>query len=257
MSDIHGRFAWYELMTTDRAAAQRFYTEVVGWKHQDSAIPGMQYDMFAAGDTPVAGMIDLPEDARKMGTPPCWIGYVAVDDVDAAAAKATATGGTIYVHPRDIPNVGRFAVIADPQGAALALFKAAPPAQAPQPTDQAARGHVGWHELYAADGATVFDFYAGLFGWQKQEAMDMGPMGVYQMFGFGEQMLGGIMTKPPEVPVPNWHYYFNVDSIDAAIERVKKAGGQSIMGPQEVPGGAFVMMGIDPQGAHFALVGGR
>jgi predicted enzyme related to lactoylglutathione lyase len=255
MSAIHGRFVWYELMTTDRAAAQAFYTRVVGWKHLASAIPGTNYDMFAAGETPIAGMIDQPEDSRKMGTPPCWVGYVGVDDVDAAAAKATATGGKIYVPPTDIPSVGRFAIMADPQGAALALFKPADTSQ-PPPSPEGV-GHVGWHELYAADGATALDFYTGLFGWQKQEAMDMGPMGVYQMFGFGETMLGGIMTKPPEVPVPNWHYYFCVDGIEAAIERVKAAGGQSLVGPQEVPGGAFIMMGIDPQGALFALVGGR
>ncbi len=256
MSEIHGRFIWYELMTTDRAAARQFYTAVVGWQHQESQLPGLQYDMFSAGGTAVAGMMDQPEDVRRMGAPPSWIGYVAVDDVDATAAKVTATGGTVHVPPRDIPQVGRFAIMADPQGAVLGLLRAANPDQGPRPQEPGA-GRVGWHELYAADQAAVFDFYAGLFGWQKKDAMDMGPMGTYQIFGLGEQMLGGIMNKPPEVPVPNWHYYFGVSSVDAAIERVRAAGGQVILGPQEVPGGAFIAMGLDPQGGHFALLGGR
>jgi predicted enzyme related to lactoylglutathione lyase len=160
------------------------------------------------------------------------------------------------VPPRDIPGVGRFAVMADPQGAVLALFKPANPDQ-DRPPPQDGPGRVGWHELYAGDYAAAFDFYAGLFGWQKQEAMDMGEMGVYQMFGLGDRMLGGMMNKPPNVPVATWHYYFNVQSIDEAIQRVKTAGGQVVFGPQEVPGGAFVMMGVDPQGGSFALVGGR
>ncbi|HLH26741.1 MAG TPA: VOC family protein [Chloroflexota bacterium] len=256
MSDTHGRFVWYELMTTDLAAARAFYTQVVGWQARDSQMPGMEYWMFEAGGTPVAGLMAQPEDVRQAGAPPSWNGFVAVDDVDAAAAKVTASGGTLHVPPRDIPNVGRFAIMADPQGAVLGLLKAANPDQGPRPQEPGA-GRVGWHELYAVDQASVFASYAGLFGWQKEEAMDMGPMGVYQTFGLGGQMIGGMMNKPPEMPVAHWNYYFGVDSIEAAIERVKAAGGQVVFGPQEVPGGAFVMMGIDPQGGSFALLGGR
>jgi uncharacterized protein len=256
MADVNGRFVWYELMTTDRAGARAFYRQVVGWKAQDSPMAGMDYEMFAAGETPVVGMIDQPEDARKMGAPPSWIGYIAVADVDATAAKVTAAGGTQYVPPRDIPNMGRFAVIADPQGAVFALWKSAT-ADQDQPPAQQAPGRVGWHELYTPDPAAALDFYGRLFGWEKQETMDMGEMGVYQIFGFGDQMLGGIMTKPPNVPVSCWQYYFNVGNIDDAGERVKSAGGQIVFGPQEVPGGGFVVMGIDPQGANFALLGSR
>ncbi len=116
---------------------------------------------------------------------------------------------------------------------------------------------MGWHELYASDAASDFDFYAGLFGWQKKDSMDMGEMGVYQVFGTADTTLGGMMNKPPMVPVANWHYYFNVGNIDQAAERVRSAGGQVVLGPQEVPGGSFILMGVDPQGALFALLGSR
>ena len=116
---------------------------------------------------------------------------------------------------------------------------------------------MGWHELYASDHAAVFDFYAGLFGWEKKDALDMGEMGVYQMFGTADVTLGGMMTKPPMIPVAHWNYYFNVGNIDQAGERVQSAGGQIVQGPMEVPGGSFIVMGVDPQGAHFSLVGSR
>jgi predicted enzyme related to lactoylglutathione lyase len=257
MADTTGRFCWYELMTTDLAAARNFYDPVVGWQSSDAQMPGMKYWMFKQGDAMVAGLMDLPEESRKMGTPPNWIGYVFVPDVDASAAKVTASGGKIYVPPTDIPNVGRFAIFADPHGAVLALFKGAEAMDAAQFPDQQAPGRIGWHELYAGDLDADFAFYANLFGWQKKEAMDMGPMGTYQIFGTADTALGGMMTKPPQVPVAHWAYYFNVGNIDEAIERVKSRGGQVLMGPQEVPGGGFVMQGIDPQGAHFALFGSR
>ena len=123
-----------------------------------------------------------------------------------------------------------------------------------QPAQPGEQGRVGWHELFANDQASAFDFYAALFGWEKKESMDMGEMGVYQTFGIGDTTLGGMMNKPPEVPVANWHYYFNAGNIDEAAERVKSAGGQIVNGPMEVPGGDFILMGIDPQGAFFALL---
>lgn len=162
----------------------------------------------------------------------------------------------MYVPPTDIPTVGRFSVIADPQKAVLALFKwlNAAPGQPPQPD---APGRVGWHELLAEDWEKAFDFYAALFGWQKAEAMDMGEMGTYQLFSTHGQMIGGMFNKPPTVPAPFWLYYFNVGDIDAAVERVKTGGGQIVNGPMAVPGGGWVIQGIDPQGAMFALLGKR
>lgn len=255
MSDFQGRFIWYELMTTDTAAAKAFYGDVVGWGAKEAPVPGVSYTLFTLGELPVSGLMDLPEEVRKMGVPPNWIGYVAVDDVDATTDRVTQLGGTVHVPPQDIPNVGRFAVVADPQKAVVALFKPSAPGpdQMPEPGTP---GRIGWHELLAEDWETVFPFYSALFGWTKADAMDMGAMGTYQLFALGEQTLGGMFSKPPMVPVPYWQYYFNVDDIDAAVERVTAGGGKVLNGPMEVPGG-WIIQGMDPQGAMFALYGPR
>jgi len=253
--DMHqGRFCWYELMTNDQAGAKAFYTKVVDWGTQDMPMPGMTYTMFRAGEIPVSGLMDLPGPARKMGVPPCWIGYVAVDDVDSAATKAKSLGGQVHVPPTDIPNVGRFAAIADPQGATISLFKGNAGSEMPLPR-QDMTGGIGWHELYSADWQKGFDFYSALFGWQKGDAMDMGAMGTYQIFKSGDVSLGGMMNKPPQMPVSAWQYYLNVADIDAATARATQSGGQIMMGPIQVPGGDWVIHGRDPQGAAFALFG--
>lgn len=252
----HGRFVWFELMTTDQTAAKAFYGAVTGWGSIDAPMPGMTYTMFTAGGTPIGGLMDLPQDARKAGAPPSWIGYVAVDDVDASAAKAKSLGGSVLVPPTDIPEVGRFAVIADPQGAALAMIRLSNPDQEPAPPRGTA-GRVGWHELLAADHGEVFGFYAAVFGWTKSDAIDMGAMGVYQLFAAGGEVVGGMFTKPPVIPAPFWLYYVNVGDVDAAAALVTGSGGKILMGPMEVPGGDWVVQGTDPQGAAFALVGKR
>jgi uncharacterized protein len=256
MAKSEGRFVWYELMTTDTQAAKGFYTKVVGWGAQDASMPGMSYTMFTAGETPVSGLMNLPDDAKKAGAPPSWIGYVGVADVDASVKKVERLGGSVHVPPRDIPNIGRFAAVADPQGAALALFKGANP-DSTSPAAPSTPGHGGWHELLAGDWEKALPFYSELFGWQKAEAIDMGAMGKYQMFSVGGQPIGGMFNKPAMVPVPFWLYYFNVAGIDAAAERVKAGGGKITNGPMEVPGGNWIVQGTDQQGASFALVGKR
>ena len=252
----HGRFVWYELMTTDRSAAQAFYSKVVGWGAQDANMPGLEYTMFTVQDVPVGGLMDLPEEARAMGLPPSWLGYVAVDDVDASAGHARRLGGTVHVEPRDIPEVGRFSVVADPQGAMLALFKSASPGQ-DHPAGPDAPGRTGWHELLAVDWEKAFAFYREMFGWQKADAMDMGPMGTYQLFSAGGPAIGGMFNKPADVPAAFWLYYSIVDDIDSAVVRVTDNGGRIVTGPMEVPGGRWVVQATDPQGAMFALLGTR
>ncbi|HLZ67703.1 MAG TPA: VOC family protein [Aliidongia sp.] len=253
MSDFQGKFVWYELMTTDTAAAEAFYKAVVGWGAQDSGVPGMSYTLFTMGEDRIGGLMAVPEETRKAGARPGWIGYVAVADVDAMAERIAKAGGTVHHAPQDIPNVGRFAVVADPQGAHFALFKGLGegPAQLP---DQSATGRVGWHELMAGEGESAFGFYSSMFGWTKSDAIDMGPMGIYQLFAIGGTTAGGMMTKPEQVPVPFWQFYVNVEAIDAAAARVTASGGKILMGPHEVPGGSWIIQGTDPQGAVFALV---
>jgi predicted enzyme related to lactoylglutathione lyase len=198
----------------------------------------------------------LPAEACAAGARPAWTGYVAVDDVDAKAAELQRAGGQVLRPADDIPGVGRFAMVADPHGASFCLYRdnaGTAPAQPPGATP----GMVGWHELYADDLDSAWAFYSTLFGWVKGEAIDMGEMGVYQLFGTGADAgmsIGGMMKRPPEVPQAGWLYYVNVDAIDAAVARATGAGGQLLSGPMQVPGGSWIAQFADPQGAMFAMV---
>lgn len=247
-------FMWYELMTTDLDAAITFYSAVVGWTTSEANQPDMRYVICEAGGRGMGGMMTLPQEACDAGAKPGWVGYIKVDDVDAAAARAQAAGATILRPTEDIPNVGPFSVLADPQGAVFMLI--APNGDGPPSPAAMTPGHVGWHELYAVDGATALDFYIGQYGWGKSDALDMGEMGTYQLFtDGGENAVGGVMTKPPFIPAPFWLFYVNVDGgAEAAAARITANGGAIVHGPAQVPGGSWIVQGTDPQGVMFALV---
>ena len=257
MTDYRGRFVWYELMVDDTAAAKAFYGKVLGWGFDDMPMPGdasATYTLIKTGDTNVAGMMHLPDEAKAMGAVPAWQGHVAVDDVDATAKRAAELGGKVYREPSDIPGIGRFAVLADPDGAVFLIFKGADNSMPPPNPQSRDAGYVGWRELMAGDAGKVIDFYVQLFGWTKDEPFDMGPMGKYYLFSAQGQSTGGMMTKPAEVPAPFWGYYLNVDGADAAVERVKEAGGRVVMGPMQVPTGEWACTGFDNQGVYFGLL---
>ena len=241
------KFVWYDLMTSDPKAAASFYTQVIGWEAKDSGMPGPEYTIFSAGPG-VAGLMALPGKDEH----PAWMGYIGVDDVDAATERVAAAGGAVHVAPRDIPQVGRFSLVADPQGAVFYLFH---PTGTAEISDEApnAPGRICWHELYATDLDAASAFYAEQFGWVKDEAHDMGPMGPYQMFSMGGPPLGGMMKTPPGMPTPSWGYYFSVDGIAASVERVIKGGGTLVHGPSQVPGGGWIAQCLDPQGALFGM----
>jgi predicted enzyme related to lactoylglutathione lyase len=250
-----GKFAWYELMTSDTKAAGKFYSDVVGWTTQEQpSNGGMEYTTFNVGEVGMAGMLTVPGHTG-------WIGYIHVDDVDAHSQKVVEAGGKLWRGPVDVPGMLRFAIMSDPQGAAIALFTPNPamptPTTRPEPP---AAGTIGWHELYTTDVEAGFDFYHKLFGWTKNHDMDMGPAGVYRIFDQGDNKPmgdGGMMTKPEPMPVSNWGFYFNVDGIKAAIERVNAGGGKVLMGPHQVPGDLWIIQGQDPQGVNFALVSAK
>ena len=249
------RFFWYELMTTDVAAATSFYSDVVGWTAASwgDGSEGSPYMIVNAAGRGVGGVMQLPDEVRQMGGGPAWLGYIHVADVDAKTAAIRAAGGRVHREPDDIPGVGRFSVATDPQGATFMLL--APTGEDQPPAAPMTPGHVGWHELYAADWRDALAFYRDQFGWTATTDFDMGEMGTYQLFSMGgDGDEGGMMNKMPDMPMPFWSFYFVVDGIDAAVERVTKGGGRVIMGPMEVPGGSWVLQGLDPQGANFALV---
>ena len=251
MSDksFGGNFLWYDLGTTDLEAAQAFYTAVTGWNlvpHND------QYTMFANAQGPIGGSMVLSDDAKAMGAPPHWLAYIGTPDLDATVAKLQGLGGKVYVPAFDMPNVGRIAVAADPFGAAFGLFQPAEGGQAP---GEAKVGDFSWNELMTDNVDTVWGFYQNLFGWTPGEAMDMGEMGVYFLFEASGISRGGIMKRPPEMPVSAWLHYIRVEDLDAALATTTKLGGTIMNGPMAVPGGERVAQCMDPQGAAFALHG--
>jgi uncharacterized protein len=248
---VRGRFLWHELMTTDTKSAARFFSKVAGWKTQAwKQDPG--YTMFVASARPMAGLMLLPEDAKAMGAPPSWITYIGTPDVDETARLAASLGGKILRPASDIPTIGRFAVIQDPQGA---VFSAFTPGQAPQSDTEPTIGDFSWHELATTDWRAALTFYQQLFGWEGTSSMDMGPeMGTYQMYGWKGKTLGGIFNKPKQMPgPPSWLPYIKVADSKKAAETVKALGGQVVNGPVEVPGGDWIAQGVDLQGAMFAV----
>lgn len=254
MATSAGSFVWYELATTDLDAAEAFYAAVVDWRMTDAGMPGFRYSIAHAGSAPVGGIMTLPAEACAAGAKTGWVGYVGVPDVDAAAEALSRAGGQIHRAPDDIPGVGRFAVVADPQGAVFDLFT---PGGEPMPrAAPGTPGAPGWHELHTSDWEAAFGFYAGLYGWEKSMTVDMGPMGIYQVFAGNGADIGGMMTDA-QAASPYWLYYFTVDDIDAAARHVSEAGGAVTNGPHVVPGGMWIVHATDPQGIQFALVGTR
>jgi predicted enzyme related to lactoylglutathione lyase len=254
MSD---RFVWHELMTTDTKGAIAFYTEVVGWKTEvfpDSVGPE-PYTMWVTSQGPMGGVMTLPDDVKKMGVPPHWMGHVGVKNVDQTLERAKKLGGSAMMPPMDIPKVGRFCVIADPQGATLSLFQANEGQEMPA-SDTSKAGQVSWNELITSDAKAGLAFYSELFGWKKLNEHDMGPHGIYYIFGEGEKSFGGMMTKTPDMPMPpSWTYYIQTDDLDVTTARANSKGAKTLVGPMDVPGGTRVAQLVDPQGVHFALHG--
>jgi predicted enzyme related to lactoylglutathione lyase len=260
MSNKHGDFIWYELMTDDADAAQEFYGKVLGWKFNSAGEGDIDYRQFSMNGVHVGGVLPLTPGEGKGKMHPCWMGYIGVDDVDRLVGAITSANGSVHMPPQDIPGVGRFAFVSDPQGA---LFYVMTPI--PQPGGGGSQsfaatepmiGHCAWNELSTTNAAGAFNFYHDLFGWTKDGEMDMGEMGKYEFLRH-DFMLGAMMPKMPELPMSVWTYYFRVADIDAAVEIIKANGGQILHGPDEIPGGEFSLNAMDPQHAAFALVGPR
>jgi predicted enzyme related to lactoylglutathione lyase len=243
-----GHFLWFDLLANDPQTAIAFYTHVIGWTSQ----PFEQgYTLFVGTQGGVGGTTAMPEQERTMGAPPHWVANVCVADVDATVVEVRELGGRVLVEPSDFPKVGRLAVIADPQGASINVFK---PNQPMTLRDSTKPGEFTWGELATSEHESAFAFYSKLFGWEKARDVDIGAMGRYLIYGCDGKDMGGMFTKSTDMPAaPHWLYYVEISDLDAGVERAKSKGGKVLNGPMEVPGGARVAQLMDPQGAAFAL----
>ncbi|MGK7869503.1 VOC family protein [Falsiroseomonas sp. E2-1-a20] len=247
MPNPHGSFIWYELLTSDTAAARRFYGGLLGWHatgHEGQ--PG--YEILTHGEDGIAGLMQAPA-----GVAPVWLGYLGVADVDATVAAIVADGGAVQMPARDLPGVGRIAMVADPDGAPFYVMRGASD-RASTSFAPDAIGHCAWNELGAADMDRALAFYARHFGWTRGETLPMGAMGTYQLMELEGRAFGAIMQRQADAK-PMWRFYFQVPGIDAAVRRMAETGATLLHGPVEVPGGDQIVIGLDPQGAMFCLVG--
>ena len=257
-----GSFFWYELMTPDPGAAKAFYDAVVGWDIEPEPTGQLDYRMICLkGGGNAGGVLRLSDEMREHGARPMWLGYIGVDDVDAVVAATVADGAKVLMPAWDVPEVGRIAMVIDPQGAPVYLMTPF----GPRETDEQKRGvfsldqpqHVRWNELSTTDPDAAIAFYGRHFGWRQEGDMDMGEMGKYQFLYDGEVMIGAVMPKMPQMPVSLWSFYIGVDDIDRAADAIRAGGGQILVEPMEIPGGEYSINALDPQGAAFGLVGPR
>jgi predicted enzyme related to lactoylglutathione lyase len=255
---VHGKWIWYELMSPDPAGSKAFYEAVFDWTLTLGTEPPMFYGHIVRGDGSgsTGGLLPLTDAMTSQGARPAWVGYIAVDDVDAAVTAITARGGTLIM-PKMTIEVGSFAMVKDCCGAPFYVMTPNMPAggQPSRAYSPDGVGSCGWNELYSADPAKAIAFYTEVFGWTLPPPMDMGEMGQYHFMANEDGQFGAAMKTPGGLPASLWNFYFRVADFDAAVAAVSANGGTIRHGPMEVPTGDWVIAGTDPQGAMFHLVG--
>jgi uncharacterized protein len=246
-----GNFIWEELLTTDTKSAAKFYAKVAGLKTAPSNV-NKSYTTLVGSGGPIGGLMVQPADAKAMGAPPCWMSYISTANVEETSRHAESLGGKVLKPAADVGDGGRFAVLQDPQGASFMIYASPHPVEPPTTVPL---GGIYWHELITTDYEAAFRFYELLFGWKLANDMPMGDLGMYRIFGTPAMPkgAGGIYTKPAQQPgPPMWLPYINVASVEKATDVAKSLGAQILHGPADVPGGR-ITMGMDPQGAMFAV----
>ena len=235
-----GTFVWHENVTTDPARAQEFYTQLFGWEIEVFQAGDVEYPMIKADGQLHGGFPSVPA-----GTPPHWVGNVQVEDVDGTVDKAKAAGGELLVGPMDIPEVGRYAVLRDDQGAIFVGFQ--PEGGGPQ-----GAGVFVWDELGTQDVEAAESYYKAVFGWTTN---DMGPdFGGYKIFQIGETGVGGLM-KLPDPSIPSmWSPYVAVEDADATVAKAGELGGSTVLEPMDVPTVGRIAVLKDPVGAVFGII---
>ena len=254
-----GDYIWYELMTPDPEGSKAFYDAVVGWNIGKAEEAYNGYRMIGTDGGFAGGVLPLNAEMQQHGARPTWLGYIHVTDVDQSIKSIEQAGGKALMPATDIPNVGRIAMVADPQGAPFYVMKPIPPeGRENEPSTVFSPGKDGrcsWNELSTSDPVAARRFYGERFGWTSDEFMDMGEHGEYRFFDHHGVRLGAVSGMMNQDQHPHWRYYFRVPSVSKAKETAEAKGGKVVMGPMEVPGGDHIIIGFDPQGAEFALVG--
>ncbi|QNA86261.1 VOC family protein [Sphingomonas sp. So64.6b] len=258
MTNPEGTPIWYELMTADPDASKKFYDTVIGWTVGDAPPDGQDYRMInvsaESGGGQVGGVLRLTPEMIAGGAKPTWLFYIGVDDVDASVEKIEAAGGSVLMPAWDIPDIGRIAMVADPQGIPFYIMRGASD-QSSTAYDRMGMGKCNWNELATTDQEAANAFYATVFGWTYPDKMEMPGMGDYVFVAVGDQTIGATMNRQPDGPPPAWQFYFRAPDIEVAAQKVKDGGGTVHAGPMEVPGGDRIIVASDPHGVMFGVVG--
>jgi predicted enzyme related to lactoylglutathione lyase len=249
---LPGSFCWPELATPDSPKAKEFYAGLFGWSPVDMPTSGGTYTLLQLRDKDVAALRTLSAQETEGGTPPHWLSYISTASADASAARAAELGGTVLAGPFDVEQIGRMAMIRDPEGAVFALWEA--------------RGHIGarivgeastlcWTELVTGDVDGAKAFYGGLFGWTTKSS-STGSAPDYVEIYREEQPIGGFLPRKEgwdQIPA-HWMPYFFVVDCDAAVARAIELGGSVPVPAMDIPEvGRFAVLS-DPSGAHFSVI---
>jgi len=247
-----GSFVWFELATTDSSAAKNFYTTLLGWEPQDAPMgPDMVYTLFRLNGRDAAGGYTMKAEDRALGVPPNWLVYISVDNADAAVASAIEHGGSALSPAFDVPNVGRMAVIRDPDGAVFAVF---------QPGSHKGVGIYGepnafcWADLQTPGRERAAQFYGALFGWKFLPGKDKDASGYLHIVN-GEQYIGGLppaRALPPGVPA-HWLPYLQCNDCAAQTAKAGELGAHILVPTMTVEGQLTYSVLADPQGAVLAF----
>lgn len=246
-----GTFVWYDLKTRDFESAWAFYGKLFGWKRNETDFPVGRYSMIRLGDRNLGGIVPISHEDQL---PTHWIGYVAVADVDAAARAAIELEGSVPLPPTDIPQIGRFAVVLDPHGAAICPFQWTGPADPPIPD---ASGSFCWSELLTPDPYRAGEFYRRVCGWTMERGRP-GAYDAYWLFRAGGRAVAGMVQRPTGADYPpQWLHYVRVPRTEDASARAADLGGSVLLPATEIPGtGRFAILD-DPAGGIFAVFEGE
>jgi len=241
VSTTVGKFVWHEQVSSDPKQAQDFYTQLFGWDTEVFKPGEADYTMISSGGQSHGAFATAMEGAP----PPHWLGHVRVENVDETIEKAKSAGGKLAAGPFEMGEVGRMAIIADPQGAFISAYQ-------PQSEGPGSEGVFVWDELGTTDVDGAQRFYEEVFGWTTS---DMGPeYGGYRIFNVGETGIAGVMKLPDDSMQPHWQPYVAVSDPDATTAKAKELGGSALMEPMDVPKVGRLAVLRDPQGAPFGII---